>query len=544
MSKPCVLHLLDVGLAQEYTGTCQEYTGYVKKPGFCHNLKQMLVCRQGDYGTAFREWGVLQLYVAVIVAIIVAVVDVIGGYVNILNVTVSLIVQICAAYLFAHLGWFGVVKKDGCFCCIIACCECPPILLFWGILMILWGISWFSLAFQGIGECAICIIKPIVQFIHAIILFYMGWSFGFRELKSRTKKVFHDGLGWTRCGQKASPALSRSLPPLAGYHAAMELDPSAASKKATMRLRQAEHEGLVFCANAASNLHSPTWASLDQLLENEVASLRALLGGRPIWRMGCVSSGCAFARIVGDRVHHSGSKRYHRHCALENDYNQSRQVLGRGFSGTVMLGRSVQTEDQVAIKTLRVSLSDIMDGEKAIKHMAREVDVLLSVNHPNIVALVDVYEMPTSITLVMELLQGGTLQSHLLEQERLMEEEAACVTRQMMKAVDYLHCQLITHRDLKPDNFMFAGPGFGEGDLKLIDFGFCKHFTPGKLMKSSKGSLSYMAPEVLQHKYTFTCDIWSLGVIVFRCLSGYLPFQEQLQFHPLTAQHCEDRPCG
>mmetsp|Transcript_123877 Transcript_123877/g.174718 ORF Transcript_123877/g.174718 Transcript_123877/m.174718 type:complete len:503 (+) Transcript_123877:36-1544(+) len=257
--------------------------------------------------------------------------------------------------------------------------------------------------------------------------------------------------------------------------------------------------------------------------------------------MGCVSSGCAFARIVGDRVHHSGSKRYHRHCALENDYNQSRQVLGRGFSGTVMLGRSVQTEDQVAIKTLRVSLSDIMDGEKAIKHMAREVDVLLSVNHPNIVALVDVYEMPTSITLVMELLQGGTLQSHLLEQERLMEEEAACVTRQMMKAVDYLHCQLITHRDLKPDNFMFAGPGFGEGDLKLIDFGFCKHFTPGKLMKSSKGSLSYMAPEVLQHKYTFTCDIWSLGVIVFRCLSGYLPFQEQLQFHPLTAQHCEDR---
>ncbi|CAE7949499.1 hypothetical protein AK812_SmicGene10449 [Symbiodinium microadriaticum] len=175
MSKPCVLHLLDVGLAQEYTGTCQEYSGYVKKPGFCHNLKQMLVCRQGDYGTAFREWGVLQLYVAVIVAIIVAVVDVIGGYVNVVNVTVNLILQICAAYLFAHLGWFGVVKKDGCFCCIIACCECPPILLFWGILMILWGIGSFSVAFQGIGECAICIIKPIVQFIHAIILFYMGW---------------------------------------------------------------------------------------------------------------------------------------------------------------------------------------------------------------------------------------------------------------------------------------------------------------------------------------------------------------------------------
>ncbi|CAE7673608.1 mlkA, partial [Symbiodinium microadriaticum] len=125
--------------------------------------------------------------------------------------------------------------------------------------------------------------------------------------------------------------------------------------------------------------------------------------------MGCVPSGCfvhgAFARIVGDRVHHSGSKRYHRHVALENDYYQCRHVLGRGFSGAVMLGRSVQTEEEVAIKTLRVRLSDIMDNEKAIKHMAREVDVLLSVSHPNIVALADVYEKPASLTLVMELLK-------------------------------------------------------------------------------------------------------------------------------------------
>eukprot|EP00435_Cladocopium_sp_Y103_P005357 s2466_g1.t1 len=75
---------------------------------------------------------------------------------------------------------------------------------------------------------------------------------------------------------------------------------------------------------------------------------------------------------------------------------------------------------------------------------------------------------------------------------------------------------------------MFAGAGQGEGVLKLIDFGFSKHFHEGKMMKSHKGTLSFMAPEVLQHQYTFKCDIWSLGVVVFRMLLGYLPFQDQM----------------
>ncbi|CAE7197432.1 unnamed protein product [Symbiodinium natans] len=192
MSKKCVLHLLDTGLLSEYTGTCNEYTGYVKKPGFCRNIKDMLTCRGAekgrpsrkvgqmgtsvrDYSTAFREWGVLQLYVAVIVAILVAIIDIIANEVNIVNVLVNLFLQICAAYIFAHLGWFGVTQKDGCFCCIIACCECPPILLFWGILMMFWGVGSVGVAFQGVGNCAICVIKPCVQFIHAVILFYMGF---------------------------------------------------------------------------------------------------------------------------------------------------------------------------------------------------------------------------------------------------------------------------------------------------------------------------------------------------------------------------------
>mmetsp|Transcript_44172 Transcript_44172/g.82644 ORF Transcript_44172/g.82644 Transcript_44172/m.82644 type:complete len:209 (-) Transcript_44172:199-825(-) len=175
MSKPCIFHLFDMRLLNEYTGTCSEYADYVRRPGFCRGLREMLVCRRGDYSTAFREWGVLQLYVAIIIAIVVAVVDVIGGQVNVVSIAVQCCLQICAAFLFAHLGWFGVVRKDGCFCCIVACCECPPILLLWAILMILWGCGSFAVAFQGVAKCTVCIIKPCVQALHAIILFYMGW---------------------------------------------------------------------------------------------------------------------------------------------------------------------------------------------------------------------------------------------------------------------------------------------------------------------------------------------------------------------------------
>eukprot|EP00438_Fugacium_kawagutii_P027882 Skav221493 [mRNA] locus=scaffold4384:31546:34562:- [translate_table: standard] len=175
MSRPCVLHCLDTNLLKEYTGTCEEYTGYVKRPGFCHNLKTMLTCKHSDWGTAFREWGILQLYFAVLVAIVTTIISIVNG-VNVITATWSCCVQIVFGYIFAHLGWFGVVRKDGCFCCIIACCECPPILLLWGLLMIFWAVGAVLTAVQNISVCAICIVNVILQGIYAIILFYMGFS--------------------------------------------------------------------------------------------------------------------------------------------------------------------------------------------------------------------------------------------------------------------------------------------------------------------------------------------------------------------------------
>jgi len=136
----------------------------------------MLTCKHSDWGTAFREWGILQLYCAIVVAIVSGVIDIVDGNENIVTVAVRCCLQIIFGYIFAHLGWFGVVKKDGCFCCIVACCECPPILLFWGLLMMFWAVAAVLSAVQALGVCAICIINVIIQGIYGIILFYMGFA--------------------------------------------------------------------------------------------------------------------------------------------------------------------------------------------------------------------------------------------------------------------------------------------------------------------------------------------------------------------------------
>ena len=259
----------------------------------------------------------------------------------------------------------------------------------------------------------------------------------------------------------------------------------------------------------------------------------------------CVSPHSLF-KLIGDRIERrtrtETAQRFHRldtKTQLLQRYRKTGKILGAGINGAVFLGMD-QHGRKVAMKTLTAG-HFIKEPAKTAKHISREVELLLSVRHPNVVELLDAYEGKASFTIITELLEGGTLQSLLLDREKLLEEEAIPIAKQMFLAIGYLHSHSIVHRDLKPDNFMFVGPGLGEGVLKLIDFGFSKHFKEGKMMKSHKGTLSFMAPEVLQQQYTFKCDTWSLGVVVFRMLTGYLPFQDQVAVHPLLAQNFEEK---
>ncbi|CAJ1436781.1 unnamed protein product [Effrenium voratum] len=92
---------------------------------------------------------------------------------------------------------------------------------------------------------------------------------------------------------------------------------------------------------------------------------------------------------------------------------------------------------------------------------------------------------------------------------------------QMLLAVNYIHLHGV-HRDIKLENFLYEAKD--SDHLKLIDFGFSKIWQPNTTMAVSCGTLAYVAPEVLEKSYTSQCDLWSLGVVAFVLLFGYMPF--------------------
>mmetsp|Transcript_50169 Transcript_50169/g.92671 ORF Transcript_50169/g.92671 Transcript_50169/m.92671 type:complete len:549 (+) Transcript_50169:130-1776(+) len=215
------------------------------------------------------------------------------------------------------------------------------------------------------------------------------------------------------------------------------------------------------------------------------------------------------------------SGRYHRHPRrLEDDYiTFNHVVLGSGYSGSVLLAASKHDQSkQYAIKTFKLlGLSKEKRDE-----LVNEAEIFLRMDYPHIVRLVDAYESSDRLSLVMELMEGGELYDRVRERKRFSEGDAAVAVYQMLLAVNYLHQQGIAHRDLKLENFMYESKKTNH--LKLIDFGFSSFWEVETKMRTSCGTLSYVAPEVLMKSYTPQCDLWSLGVISWILLVGYMPF--------------------
>lgn len=217
----------------------------------------------------------------------------------------------------------------------------------------------------------------------------------------------------------------------------------------------------------------------------------------------------------------SVNSRYHFGYSVDRDYEVNKgKVLGTGFEGAVVLAKSKTTKKPVAVKTI----STLEMDKDALKRLAAEAEVFLSVDHPHIARLVDIYHTKGCVSFVMEQCEGGELFDRIVKKGKYTECDAATATYQMLIAVGYIHGRNITHRDLKCENFLYEDKK--DDHLRLIDFGFSNMVKPG--MKSTMtdvcGTLDFMAPEVLRGNYTQKCDMWSLGVIVFMMLSGKAPF--------------------
>ncbi|CAH8602037.1 unnamed protein product [Dicrocoelium dendriticum] len=194
-----------------------------------------------------------------------------------------------------------------------------------------------------------------------------------------------------------------------------------------------------------------------------------------------------------------------------------REPLAEGSFGVLYIATHAITHQKVAIK--------ILDKRKlgADAYRVRgEIDALKQLNHKYIYKLYQVVETENYFYLVVEYLPGGELFDYILQKERLSEEEARVIFRQIVSAIGYAHSKGFAHRDLKPENILLDN----DQNVRLIDFGLCAKNTFNAMLSTFCGSFAYAAPEVLANKEYCgsSADIWSLGVILYALLCGCLPF--------------------
>jgi Tol biopolymer transport system component len=209
--------------------------------------------------------------------------------------------------------------------------------------------------------------------------------------------------------------------------------------------------------------------------------------------------------------------------------------LGAGAMGEVWRARDTRLSREVALKVLPESLS--RDQER-LQRFEREAQVLASLNHPSIAAIYGVEEASGATALVLELVEGPTLDERIA-QGRLPADEAVAIARQIAEALEFAHERGVVHRDLKPANIKLAP----DGRVKVLDFGLAKAMAADASGRSDSaisptitslgtvvgvvlGTAAYMAPEQARgSSVDRRADIWSFGAVLWEMLTGKRAFE-------------------
>ncbi|XP_007945784.1 calcium/calmodulin-dependent protein kinase type IV [Orycteropus afer afer] len=202
-----------------------------------------------------------------------------------------------------------------------------------------------------------------------------------------------------------------------------------------------------------------------------------------------------------------------------SEFFEVESELGRGATSIVYRCKQKGTQKPYALKVLKKTVDK--------KIVRTEIGVLLRLSHPNIIKLKEIFETPTEISLVLELVTGGELFDRIVEKGYYSERDAADAVKQILEAVAYLHENGIVHRDLKPENLLYATPA-PDAPLKIADFGLSKIVEHQVLMKTVCGTPGYCAPEILRGcAYGPEVDMWSVGIITYILLCGFEPFYDE-----------------
>ena len=205
-----------------------------------------------------------------------------------------------------------------------------------------------------------------------------------------------------------------------------------------------------------------------------------------------------------------------------SDYKKIKE-LGSGSFATVYLVKHNTTGSVRAMKEIKkISNEGEEDNELEI---INEINILMKMDHPNIVKIFGFYITSHYYYLITEYCEWGSLFDLIINNNGPFPEiQASYIMHQIFSVVNYCHKMKIIHRDLKPENILINKNENNFVQIKVCDFGTSLMFNRGEVQDELVGSIYYIAPEVLKKKYNSKCDLWSCGVIMYILLTGVPPF--------------------
>ncbi len=213
------------------------------------------------------------------------------------------------------------------------------------------------------------------------------------------------------------------------------------------------------------------------------------------------------------------------------------EKLGEGGMGEVYKGLDTTLEREVAIKLLRPELSN---QPNIMERFRTEAVALARLNHPNIAMLHAFHQDSGQAYMIMEYVPGETLAQIMTRESRLPWQTALSLISQVLCGLEHAHGKNIVHRDIKPSNIMLSPNGI----IKLMDFGIARILERSRLTKTGflVGTLHYMSPEQIQGKEADRrSDIYSVGLVLYKLLTGRAPFDRNTDYETIKAQ-VEEHP--
>lgn len=173
--------------------------------------------------------------------------------------------------------------------------------------------------------------------------------------------------------------------------------------------------------------------------------------------------------------------------------------------------------------------------EQDQEEIEREVAMLQSLDHPNVIKTLDVFQEKCFVCIVMDKYSGGDLVDglhlHLRSKGKIKPTSLIPIISQMAASIDYLHERNIIHRDVKGDNFLMDDPDISKHGLKIVlsDFGTALKIESDQILSEHIGTRAFWSPEFCLRKYTFPADVWACGIIMYGLLDGTFPFKDETQ---------------